>query len=126
MCQTEVGLQFALAKREQLGDGALTDGDRRHLARADGIRVDAVPTYAAPVRDFPTGSGDDLDQTRARLAERGYTAMTVRLQRSDVPVVKVVCPDLQLMPSQILIPRVSQSSAEYGGSSFWTGGLPLF
>ncbi len=142
LCQSEIGIQFADAKREQLGEAALSETDRSHLARAALVSVSHMPVYDAPARPEP-----DLPQAGTRmfalaqhLAARGVTAVLVdltrgkltqgkltrgKLTRGAVPVVKAVAPELQQYPSDLIRPRLQRTLRDFGGAAHWTSGCSL-
>lgn len=101
LCQTEVGLQLALLKQRQPGVGVLTAEDLRHLERATGITADdpRLQTTEAALPGEPEG-------VEAALAVAGVAAYLVDLTRADlnIPVVKAVVPQLQLLPGNLRTP----------------------
>jgi ribosomal protein S12 methylthiotransferase accessory factor len=127
MCQTEIGLQFALEKRAQLGDAALTDGDRRHIARGEGVTASSAAVYSAPAQPSPHLPGaTDLQILQRALTTAGITAAQINLTRGSTAVYKTVAPQLQLYPGEMLSTRLTQTRAGFGGATHWTGDLPLF
>lgn len=128
LCQSEIGLQFAAAKRAQLGDGALSDTDRNHLARAEAIELARMPSYDAPVLPDPPFPDDAPMMTALsrQIASRDTTLVLVDLTRGPIPVVKAVAPGLHLYPSDMHMPRLVRARREFGGSLSWTHGCALF
>jgi ribosomal protein S12 methylthiotransferase accessory factor len=125
--QTEIGLQFALAKAGQLGEAALSDGDRRHIQRGETVRVKAAAVYTSPARAPRLATADaPLASLRLTLAQAGVDAALLDLTRDAVPVVKAVAPQLQHYPGNDLTDRLIRARAEFGGAAHWTGAVPLF
>lgn len=98
LCQMEVGLQLALLRQRQLGLGALTADDRRHLRRAAGIVADD-PRLRTAAATSPGAPGD----VASALARAGIEVFLADLTRADlgVPVVKAVAPQLESLPGEM-------------------------
>jgi ribosomal protein S12 methylthiotransferase accessory factor len=126
LAQTETGLQLSMLKREQMGDAALSDGDRRHLARAEACRADAMADYAAPTRDTAMTGLADAAAMAKHLAAQGIEVAIVPLARGGVSMVKAVAVDLQLFPGNIETARLRRAKREFGGAAHWNQGVSLF
>ena len=62
-----------------------------------------------------------------RLAQFGIEAFGLDLTRPEfaVPVARVMAPGLQLLPSEIITPRLAAMIAQTGGGATYTGGIAL-
>src|SRR5262249_24427307 len=76
----------------------------------------------------------DASQPRAacqtiarRLESLGIESFFIDLTRSrfGVPVARVVAPALQIEPSEIVTPRLAETTAQTGGGTVYTGGVAL-
>ncbi len=111
--QMELGLQLASEKRDQIGETALSIEDRRHLARAAAAVADLAPLHALsdPHRHEPGINDDRAASARlaAILSKGGIDAWSVDLTRPEngLAVVKVVAPQLQPMPGDIVTARLA-------------------
>jgi len=133
MCQMELALPLVLAKRQQGGEAALNDVDRRHLDRAARIAADRCALihplgspgrYSAPACDGPR---EELAALLAALAHRDVEVGLVDLTRPDfgIPVVGAIAPQLQLLPCSLHTERLQSVIANTGGGERWTEGVPL-
>lgn len=139
LCQLEIGLMLARAKRAQAGDKALTEIDRRHLLRADKIDAETCelihpigvpcsdPDQSASVPVLDTTATEQLAHLTRILTAAGIEAALVDLTRPDfgIPVVKGIAPQLQALPSSLRTKRLCDAIAATGGAESWTGGMPL-
>jgi ribosomal protein S12 methylthiotransferase accessory factor len=127
LCQSEIGIQFAAAKRQQLGDAALSDTDRNHLARAARVNLDRMPAYTAPQLADPVlpQAASGARALATHMAECGAAAVLVDMTRGPVSVVKAIAPDLQPYPADIGRPRLTRTRREFGGAVDWTDGCSL-
>ena len=133
LCQMEMGLLLATAKRQQLGAAALSDIDRRHIERSttiDAAICDLLHPKGEPREwrdEAPCCPSDCLDLAVSTLANRGLSVALVDLTRAafGIPVVKAVAPRLQLLPSGLTTKRLGDTIACTGGGVRWTGGVPL-
>lgn len=112
LCQMELGLALATGKLREAGEAALSDIDRRHLARAAAAIEDLAPLDAtdAPRHREPPRQSVGRDCTQAGLLARaGISAWHVDLTRPDSPlkVVKAIAPRLQPMPGDLVTARLS-------------------
>lgn len=112
LCQMELGLALAKGKLGEAGEAALSDVDRRHLARAAAAVQEFAPLTAtdAPRSRDPTTQGISRDcASAAALAGAGIAAWHVDLTRPNSPlsVVKAIAPRLQLMPGDLVTARLS-------------------
>ena len=112
LCQMELALQLAWGKREQLGNAALTDVDRRHLERAAVPAANLAPLApaSAPRRHGPpAGGANPACQPSTALTENDIHTWYVDLTRpvSSLRVVKAIAPRLQPMPGDLVTARLS-------------------
>jgi ribosomal protein S12 methylthiotransferase accessory factor len=135
LCQLEIGLMLAAAKRGQTGDHALGELDRRHLRRADTIDAQScvllhpvgMPQRHVDPEPLPQSDAQQLECLSAALATAGIESMIVDLTRAEygIPVVKAVAPQLQALPSSLTTTRLCDAIARTGGGNQFTGGTPL-
>ncbi|HUB95649.1 MAG TPA: YcaO-like family protein, partial [Stellaceae bacterium] len=126
--QVELGQHVVAAKRQESGDEALNDTDRRQLRRATLFDT----SDCALLR--PDGGADALSSIEAegpaaglahvlgRFEALGIAAYAIDLTRRalGVPVVRVLAPGLQLEPCQIVGPRLARLISETGGGALHT------
>jgi ribosomal protein S12 methylthiotransferase accessory factor len=133
MCQMELALLVALAKREERGETALNEVDRRHLDRARRIAADRcalIHPLGTPGRPgFPpcNDAREELEALLARLEHHGVEAAFVDLTRPE-PGVAVACaiaPQLQLLPSTLCTARLQRTRDDTGGGEVWTEAVTL-
>ncbi|MGH6742890.1 MAG: YcaO-like family protein, partial [Bradyrhizobium sp.] len=133
LCQVELGQHVVAAKRQEAGDEALTENDRRQLRRGtlfDTRDCKLLQPETGP-KDVPTErrgvSVPSLQHALERLEAHGIAVYEIHLTRPEfgVPVVRLLAPALQLEPCQIAGPRLSRMISETGGGSMHHGGLPL-
>ncbi len=130
LCQTELALLIAMIKRAEVGEDKLPPSDRCNLER--GVKIDANRCqllHAVGIR-LEGGEPDTEPQLSAVLGalhRAGISVALVNLTRPefDIPVVRAVAPDLQLMPSAFVTGRLRQEIAESGGGAAYTGGTAL-
>jgi len=133
MCQMELALLVALTKRDERGDAALNQVDRRHLDRARRIAADrcallhplGVP--GAAVLLACDGPREELDALLAQLARCNIETALVNLTRPElgIPVVYAVAPQLQLFPCSLHTARLQNAIDTTGGGGRSTGGATL-
>ena len=127
LCQVELGLHVVAAKRQEAGDAALNDSDRRQLRRGafDVATCALLQPDREPRLDFVSGSG--LQHVLERLQARDIAAYAIDLTRPQfgIPVVRVLAPGLQLEPCEIDGARLARAIAETGGGARHHGGMPL-
>src|SRR5262249_7321495 len=120
LCHMEVGLAIAGLKQGELGEAALTDGDRGHLARAAGIAPASDPRFQdldAPMEhSAPPAGTAEVAWRDAALARGGIAPALVDLTRPDIgiPVAKAVAPELQPMPGDVETERLRSTMAITG------------
>ena len=130
MMQVELALTVIAAKRREAGDAALSDSDRRHLHRA--TQLDAAKCQLL----HATGVPQHLDAQRIaaaphavveRLAAHGVTVCWLDLSRAnlELPVVRVVAPALQALPSTLVTARLAAAIDTHGGGGQHTHGIDL-
>jgi ribosomal protein S12 methylthiotransferase accessory factor len=131
LCQVELGQHVIAAKRQESGDAALNDSDRKQLRRATQFDTRTCrllrPDGAASPADLPDEPGAAIAAILPCLAAAGVTAYALDLTRPrfGVPVTRVLAPGLQLDPCEIVTPRLAAAMAETGGGAIHTGGIPL-
>jgi ribosomal protein S12 methylthiotransferase accessory factor len=112
LCQMELGLALARGKLSETGEAALSDIDRRHLARAAVAVEDLAPlvaTHAPRHHELPARSAGRNGLHATALAGAGLAAWQVDLTRDESPlsVVKAIAPRLQPMPGDLVTARLS-------------------
>lgn len=120
MAQMELALEVVAAKRAERGEAGLNAVDRRHLARAEGRRAEACPLLH-PGRAPRAGGdlpGEALAAILDRLSAHGLAPLVLDLTRPafGVPVVRVLCPGLEVEPSGIAGPRLAATMADSGAA----------
>jgi len=128
LCQVELGLHVVAAKRQEAGDGALNESDRRQLRRA---ALDIGTCALLQPENRPCAGpapASTLQQALERLQACDIVAYAIDLTRPqfDVPVVRVLAPGLQLDPCDVSGARLVRTIAETGGGAQHHGGLSLF
>lgn len=131
MCQMELGLLVAIAKRQSGGDASLAEPDRRHLLRAEMIdagRVDLLHPATLPRHMVPAPDIGLLSRLRDTFAEHDIEAALVDLSRPEfgIPVVRALAPQLQLMPATGVTQRLAVTIATVGSNAAATRNVPLF
>ncbi len=133
MCQMELALLVALAKREARGEAALNAVDRRHLDRATRIAADRcalIHPLGAPARpDLPpcNNAGEELAALLAQLARHGIEVALVDLTRPElgIAVACAIAPQLQPLPCDMRTTRLQQAIDAAGGGEDRTKGVAL-
>ncbi|HEX8663191.1 MAG TPA: YcaO-like family protein [Beijerinckiaceae bacterium] len=133
MCQMEVGIYLILLKRQQDGDQALGDVDRKYLRRAFGFDVGRCALLfpsADRVREAGSRPGEAIAPVQAlsaRLESRGVDAFWVDLTRAELGFSsgRALAPALQSYPSNLVTPRLMRQIAETGGGFGLTSGIEL-
>jgi ribosomal protein S12 methylthiotransferase accessory factor len=127
--QMELALQLAAHKHEA-DEAMLNEVELRHLARAAQIHADTCGL--ANPRGVPRAEGDDahsdlhLDALKELLDKHKMHATLINLSRPDmpIPVVQVICPELQPLPSSRQSKRLRRAIDATGGS-VWSQQTPL-
>jgi ribosomal protein S12 methylthiotransferase accessory factor len=133
MCQMELAVLVALAKREERGPAALNDVDRRHLDRARRIAADRCallhPLGAPALPSLPPCSDarEALAALLEQLARCGIETALVDLTRPDhgIPVACAIAPQLQLLPCNMRTARLQSTIDATGGGDRWTQTVAL-
>ncbi len=133
MCQMELALLVALAKREERGEAALSEVDRGHLDRATRIAADRCalidPLGAPRHSSVPpcNSTREELEALLARLTHHGIEAALVDLTRPDlrIPAACAIAPQLQLLPCSMRTARLQQMRDATGGGEAWTEAVTL-
>jgi ribosomal protein S12 methylthiotransferase accessory factor len=120
--QMELGLQVAAIKQRS-GESKLNEIERRHLTRA--ARLHAASCTLLHPRGVPRTHGDvrtDLgfDALKALLARHKMRAVLIDHTRPDmpIPVVQVICPGLQPLPSGRQTARLRKAIETAGGNAW--------
>ncbi len=122
MAQMELAHRIAAAKRATRGDAALNEADWQHLRRFTRIDVTQTPALhplapPLPPGDLPAPHGvAALAALRQRLDAVGVAPCALDLTRAafGVPVVRVICPGLEVGPTSPPGPRLRRA-AELSG-----------
>jgi thiazole/oxazole-forming peptide maturase SagD family component len=118
MCQMELSAPVAERKRQEAGEAALNDADRRHLSRAafdaagcELLRPDELSSMPVERR-----SRDSVAGLIGDLQERGVRLYLLEHTRRDigVPVVRAVSPDLQPLALDVATERLSKIKRRHG------------
>jgi ribosomal protein S12 methylthiotransferase accessory factor len=130
LCQVELGQHVVAAKRQESGDAALSENDRRQFRRGTlfDTRNCALLQPGADRKHIAEESPlSGLQQALERLEARGIAAYAINLTRVElgIPVVRVLAPGLQLEPCEIVGPRLSRMIGETGGGALHHAGMPL-
>jgi ribosomal protein S12 methylthiotransferase accessory factor len=130
LCQMEVAYHLIAARLAASGESKLSPADRRHQQRFDMLDPDRH-ALLLPQRGPARHADSDIDATDPtavvrKLHRQGYDCLAVDLTRQEigVPVVKVLVPGLQPMPSAVRSARLRQA-AECDGNPAPTE-IPLF
>lgn len=134
--QMELAHAVVQAKRRERGDAALNPADRAHLRRFAGIDAGRCalvhplgPCRAAAGADLPAASAAEaLRAVRGRIAAAGLEeVLTLDLTRTafGIPVVRTLCPGLEVEPSRLAGPRLRAAVARTGGGGCQPGGIEL-
>ncbi|MEJ1157901.1 YcaO-like family protein [Prosthecomicrobium sp. N25] len=132
LLQMELAQDLAAWKADTLGDGTLTDLDRRHLARRQGPPPAELPQVAAMPR-ADIGPDEDLagktlpasaTEILEGCATMGHTIYSADCTRADLqlPVIRVYGPEMQPEPCRIVKFRMVSWRARTG----FTWDSPLF
>ncbi len=107
MAQMELSAPIARAKAAEQGDAALSESDRRHIARADAN----VSEWAIlqPAEEPARKLMPPVEDPAARLSSLGIGLARVDLTRPDVgvPVVRALAPALQPFADSVVTPRLA-------------------
>lgn len=132
MAQMEMAHAVVLAKQAERGRAALNTRDLALLARHDGIDAGTCgllhPQGIAPRRpDLPLAPEAAMPALLARLAGHGFAAYGLDLTRPafGVPVVRIICPGLEVEPSRSIGPRLRQQRDRCGSADCQTPGIGL-
>jgi len=135
MCQMELGQALVEAKRRERGEGALNEGDLRHVQRA--TQIDArqcallhpvgIPSSARALDGEEREPALLLRTIVDRLARMEIETFAFDLSRAQfaIPVVRIVAPGLQLEPSAIATERLTGAIAATGGGQAHSGDVTL-
>jgi ribosomal protein S12 methylthiotransferase accessory factor len=133
MCQGELAHAVVEAKCRERGEAALNARDHIHRRHATMLNADRCPLLQpGPERSrhLAIGTTDPDTVLRLivdRLAQFGIEVFGLDLTRPHfaVPVARVIAPGLQLLPSEIVTPRLAAMIAQTGGGATYTGGVDL-
>ena len=121
MAQMELAAELVLAKRALRGEAGLSPRDRALLHRYEGIGPDLPGLHplgaARPDVALPEAPGEALPALLGRLAAAGAPAFAVELSRGSlmVPVVRALCPGLEVEPGNTAGPRLLRTLSEWSG-----------
>jgi ribosomal protein S12 methylthiotransferase accessory factor len=133
MCQIELAHAVVEAKCRERGEAALNARDQVHRRRATLIDADRCPLLQPVVERAEHLAVDSTDSKALlqlmvdRLGLFGIETFGLDLTRPRfaVPVARVIAPGLQLLPSEIVTPRLANMIAQTGGGATYTGGVAL-
>jgi ribosomal protein S12 methylthiotransferase accessory factor len=133
MCQMELALAVVDAKRRERGEAALNERDWTHVRRATLINANECallqpgPARTGHLALHSSDAGAMLQLIAARLQQLQIDTFALDLTRAEfkVPVARVLAPGMQLEPSDIITPRLSDMIAQTGGGMNYTGGVAL-
>ena len=133
MCQVELALAVTEAKVRERGEAALNVQDRIHRRRATMLNVDRClllqprPERSRYLAIGTSEPGGVLRLIVDRLAQLGIETFGLDLTRMHfaVPAARVMAPGLQLLPSEIITPRLADMIARTGGGAAYTDGIAL-
>jgi ribosomal protein S12 methylthiotransferase accessory factor len=133
MCQSELAHAVVEAKLRERGEAALNARDRIHRRRATKLNADRClllqpgPERSRHLAISTTDPAAVLRLIVDRLAQLGTEAFGLDLTRPQfaVPAARVMAPGLQLLPSEIIMPRLADIVARTGGGAAYTGGIVL-
>jgi ribosomal protein S12 methylthiotransferase accessory factor len=126
--QMELG--FQVAARKQRTDGAtLSEVERRHLARAAQVHAEScrlLQPLGAPRAQHSNAPNLGLDALKALLAKNKMRAAVIDHTRPSmpIPVVQVICPELQPLPSSRRSGRLRRATQAMAGNE-WSNQIPL-
>ena len=129
LCQVELGLHVVAAKRQESGDEAINESDRRQLRRGtfDTNKCALLQPQTGNFAEPSNAPASSLQHVLERLQARDIAVYAIDLTRPQflVPVVRVLAPGLQLEPCEIVGARLARVIAETGGGAIHHGGMPL-
>lgn len=130
MCQMEMAVSVAEAKRAESGEAALNEVDRRHLRRAAFAAADCEllhPCGISPADTAATIEGGELEHLVDRLSACGVRIFLIDLTRPDlnIPVVRAVSAALQPFAASVLTERFARLRCCTDGGEAATSGTPL-
>ncbi len=133
MCQGELAHAVVETKLRERGEAALNARDRIHRRAATMLNADRClllqpgPERSRHLALGTTDPGAVLRLIVQRLAQFGIEVFGLDLTRPQfaVPVARVIAPGLQLLPSEIMTPRLADMIAQTGGGLAYTGGIAL-
>jgi ribosomal protein S12 methylthiotransferase accessory factor len=133
MCQGELAHAVVETKLRERGEAALNARDRIHRRAATMLNADRClllqpgPERSRHLVIGTTDPGAVLRLIVERLAQFGIEAFGLDLTRPQfaVPVARVIAPGLQLLPSEIMTPRLVDMIAQTGGGLAYTESIAL-
>jgi ribosomal protein S12 methylthiotransferase accessory factor len=122
MTQMELAHRITTAKRAERGEAALNAVDRQHEWRFTALRVTETPALHPIAPPNPSSDVPEEDKPsiltalRRRLSSAGSSAAALNLTREQfgIPVVRAVCPGLELGLMAPPGPRLSAVAARNG------------
>jgi ribosomal protein S12 methylthiotransferase accessory factor len=131
MCHIELALDLIAAKLATRADAKLNPIERRHWLRATAIDVDdcaLLHPCGEPAAHRLPGGDRDFTSLVQHLDAAGVELHLVDLTRPrfGIPVVRVIAPDLQLEPCDLVSERLRRSMQETGGGDQYIRDIALF
>jgi ribosomal protein S12 methylthiotransferase accessory factor len=129
LCQMELALLLARAKAR--GGAALAPTERAQLERASWFAIDdspaTMPRGLPAAQSAPFARDESVGSLVSQLQGRGVNLYAADLTRPQypVPAVRVIAPALQLMPCDVVGPRLAAAIARSGGGPGHVLKLPL-
>jgi ribosomal protein S12 methylthiotransferase accessory factor len=122
MCQMELAYDVVEAKERERGEAALNATDLRHKKRSTAINAwtsELLHTRGKPARQTPVVENEEVSAVVLmslvrHLENLGVQVLAVDLTRGifEIPVVRVVAPELQLDPCDITTRRLKKHKDE--------------
>ncbi|HEY8287698.1 MAG TPA: YcaO-like family protein [Acetobacteraceae bacterium] len=133
LSQMELAHEVVAAKRRESGDEALNNADRAHLRRARDLDAGTCVLLhplppGEPVPDIATADpADAVHVLTRRLRDQGIETFLLDLTRPSfgIPVVRVICPELEREPSSLVGARLRAAIAHTGGVTDYARDIPL-
>jgi ribosomal protein S12 methylthiotransferase accessory factor len=129
----ELAHEVVAAKRRESGDDALNNADRAHLRRGRDLDTGTCVLLhplppGEPVPDIATADpADAVHVLTRRLRDHGIETFLLDLTRPSfgIPVVRVICPELEREPSSLVGARLRAAIAHTGGVTDYARDIPL-
>ncbi len=119
LCQNELAVALAVARRDGAGAAGMPERDLAHLARHEAVLAAACLANAAAgaMGGLSPGAEASFDGIAARLQARGYDVLSYEHRSAwlGMAVERVIIPGLACEPSSEVSPRLARALAETGG-----------